>query len=104
MVIRNRGHLFPTILPMSAFRRLADATRSFFRADGNHATDVASLRLLQHSGTRLETLTQVGGHRRNAWGVIAEIRNEQHFVFKNAHCLSIICLKQILDFLSHSLA
>ena len=62
------------ILPMSAFRRLADATRSFFRADGNHATDAASLRLLLHSGTRLETLTQVGGYRRNAWVVIAEIR------------------------------
>ena len=60
---------------MSAFRRLADVTRSFFRADGNHATDVASLRLLLHSGTRLETLTQVGGYRRNAWVVIAEIRN-----------------------------
>ena len=25
------------ILPMSALRRLADATRSFFRADGNHS-------------------------------------------------------------------
>ena len=62
---------------MSAFRRLADATRSFFRADGNHATDVASLRLLLHSGTRLETLTQVGDYRRNAWGVIAEIRASQ---------------------------
>ena len=59
---------------MSAFRMLADATRSFFRADGNDATDVASLRLLPHSGTRLETLTHVGGYRRNAWGVIAEIR------------------------------
>jgi hypothetical protein len=50
---------------MSALLRLADATRSFFRADGNDATDVASLRLLLHSGTRLETLTHVGGHRRN---------------------------------------
>ena len=66
------------ILPMSAFRRLADATRLFFRADGNHATDVASLRLLLHSGTRLETLTQVGGYRRNAWVVIAEIRILRH--------------------------
>ena len=37
------------ILPMSALLRLADATRSFFRADGNQTTDVASLRiLLQH--------------------------------------------------------
>ncbi len=36
------------ILPMSAFRRLADATRSFFRADGNHATEAASPRLLLH--------------------------------------------------------
>ena len=26
--------------------------------------------------TRLETLTQVGGHRRNAWVVIAEIRRQ----------------------------
>jgi hypothetical protein len=31
------------ILPMSALRRLADATRSFFRADGNDATDRHSL-------------------------------------------------------------
>ena len=36
------------LLPMSAFRRLADATRSFFRADGNHAPDAASPRLLLH--------------------------------------------------------
>jgi len=43
---------------------------------------VASLRLLLHSGTRLETLTQVGGYRRNAWGVIAEIRNEQTLSLK----------------------
>ena len=53
------------LLPMSALRRLADATRSFFRADDNYATDEASLRLLLHSGTWLETLTQVGGYRRN---------------------------------------
>ena len=62
---------------MSAFRRLADATRSFFRADGSHATDAASQRFLLHSGTRLETLTQVGGYRRNAWVVIAEIRRQK---------------------------
>ena len=36
------------LLPMSVLRRLADATQSFFRADGNFATDVASLRLLLH--------------------------------------------------------
>ena len=63
---------------MSAFRRLADATRSFFRADGNRTPDVASPRLLLHSGTRLEMLTQVGGYRRNAWVVIAEIRKGKH--------------------------
>ena len=40
--------IFQTILPMNAFRGLADSTQSFSWADGNHATDVASLRLLLH--------------------------------------------------------
>lgn len=61
----------------------------FFRADGNHATDVASLRLLLHSGTRLETLTHVGGYRRNAWVVIAEICILYLFLLRVVHLILI---------------
>ena len=33
------------LLPMSALRRLADATRSFFRADGNHWGIICAFKL-----------------------------------------------------------
>ena len=57
------------------YRRLADAdaTRSFFRADGNDATDVASLRLLL-----LSLLLKLQHSRLSLTGVAAFGRDVYH--------------------------